>query len=54
MAYSRVANEQHAVPSSPASTMPADPRPLWQRMLLRRLKFLGAIVLLLALALGGT
>lgn len=28
-------------------------RPLWQRLLLRRLKFLGALVLLLALALGG-
>jgi abhydrolase domain-containing protein 6 len=38
----------------PASALPADPRPLWQRMLLRRVKFLGVIVLLLGLALGGT
>lgn len=34
-------------------TPPPATRPLWQRMLLRRLKFLGALVLLLALALGG-
>ncbi len=34
--------------------VPASPRPLWQRMLIRRLKFLGVIVLGLGLLFGGT
>jgi abhydrolase domain-containing protein 6 len=35
-------------------TLTPPQRPLWQRMLLRRLKFLGVIALVLAVAFGGT
>ncbi|HET6430687.1 alpha/beta hydrolase [Dyella sp.] len=40
--------------SSTPATPPAVSRPLWQRLLLRRLKFLLGVVVILALALGGS
>ena len=39
--------------STPATTLAAS-RPLWQRLLLRRLKFLLGVIVILALALGGS
>lgn len=40
--------------SSTPATPPAASRPLWQRLLLRRLKFLLGVIVILALALGGS
>jgi pimeloyl-ACP methyl ester carboxylesterase len=40
--------------SSTPATTPATARPLWQRLLLRRLKFLLGVIVILALALGGS
>ena len=40
------------LPSRPTDSA-ANGRPLWQRLLIRRLKFLGAVVVVLGLALGG-
>lgn len=40
-------------PSTPSAS-PVTTRPLWQRLLLRRLKFLAGVIVVIALALGGS
>jgi len=43
-----------AINKTTPTTMPASTRPLWQRLALRRLKFLGFVALVLVVALGGS
>jgi pimeloyl-ACP methyl ester carboxylesterase len=40
-------------PSLPAADQAANPRPLWQRLLIRRLKFLAIVAVVLGVGLGG-
>lgn len=40
-------------PSLPAANQAANPRPLWQRLLIRRLKFLAIVAVVLGVGLGG-
>lgn len=40
-------------PSLPAANQAASPRPLWQRLLIRRLKFLAIVAVVLGVGLGG-